>query len=159
MVKIFYFLLFAFLLLPVGIIAQNDSKEHFYIISDNLDDSLYCAKHYPYYDFENESIVYGIMTPEKLIQGKDLPLIDIFLDVKNHLLKHYNTLEEGKILSISILVDNNGIVRGGVTNYDLKQEYTIMRYVFEQFKGYNYIPAYVRGKPITFCFSFIVKIP
>lgn len=158
MVKLINLLCFV-ILFSVQLTAQNTSNEHFYIISDNMEDSMYCAKHFPYYNFDNESIIYGIMTPEKSIQGKDMPLIDILYEVKNQILLRFRTFSEGKILSISILVDKNGKVRGGITNKQQESDYLIIRYIFDLIKKYKYVPAYNRGQPITFCFSFIVKMP
>ncbi len=155
LLNLFYFVL----LFSTQLTAQNTSNNHFYIISDNMEDSMFCAKHFPYYNFDNESIIYGIMTHEKSIQGKDMPLIDILYEVKNQILQRFSSFPEAKILSISILVDKNGKVRGGITNKQQESDYLILRCIFDLIKEYKYVPAYNRGKPITFCFSFIVKMP
>lgn len=155
MVK-FILLIIYFVFLSIHTAAQHvECKDHFYIISDNKEDSMFCIQHYPYYDFENKSINYGVMIPEKLIQGKNISLIDIYEDVKNKILRRFGPFDTNRTILLSILVDKYGKVRGGVTNNE--QDSAVLRFAFDNFKTHDYSPAFNRGKPITFCFTFFVK--
>jgi len=155
-----FLVIFIYMLSPIYSIGQNtDKKNNFYIIADNVEDSLFCVSHYPYYDFNNDSEIYGVGVPEKMITGKCMSIEEIFIEVKNELLEYHNLFEKEQVVAITLMIDRTGRVRGGVCQNDEKWNIEVNKYAFNLLRVYEYIPAYNRGKPINFCVTFIAKIP
>lgn len=149
-----------YLLCPTCSIGQNTDKENkFYIIADNVEDSLFCVSYYPYYDFNNDSEIYGVGVPEKMITGKCMSIEEIFMEVKNELLECHNLFEKRQVVAITLMIDRTGKVRGGLCQNDEKWNIEVNKYAFNLLRAYEYTPAYNRGKPINFCVTFIAKIP
>jgi hypothetical protein len=129
------------------------------IIADNKEDSCFCVTKYPYYDFENQSYVTGHFAPDQMIEGEQESLVNICIRAQRLALAQYRDSAENVLISLDVLVDKNGKVRGAVIPDDGEMTYEISRYVFLLLKKEKYKPAYSRGKPITSTFHFPLRFP
>lgn len=150
-----------FVLISAGFCIGKDmvsNSRSLSIIADTEEDSLFCVKKCPYYNFETDSYISGITIP-KAIEGRNKNLTSILKDVTDSISCKYKYIENELILIMDIIVDSQGIVRGAiVTKKSIHNniELEITKYALHLFKNEQYVPAFHR-KPITYFFPFIFK--
>ena len=152
-------IVFVFILLSTKLFGQYaDNTQEYIIMANNIEDSLFCVNHYPYYDFETKSHNYGVGFPEKMIDGKEKTLLAIFKTVQNELLNNFCSLNKDLLVTVTLLIDRDGQVRGGIYQNNERNNFEMANFAFQKLKEYEYTPAYNGGKPMTFCVTFMVKV-
>lgn len=128
------------------------------IIAESKEDSCFCIKKYPYYDFENQSPIMGVLVPAQTIRGKEKSLIEICLATQESVYKQYKDSAKNMIISLDVLVDKKGIIRGAVIPENGEMAYEISVYALSLLRQEEYIPA-IHRKPITYTFHFLMRFP
>lgn len=145
-------------IVPVRFSLNN---EQYSIIADSKEDSLFCAKYCPFYDFDSKENIIGITIPDQIVSLPEDNMIQL-LDATQIILEStfgYNP--QGLPLVLYVVVDNTGIVRGIIVdtgNHQSKRSEDAAHVAFNYLKRKKFIPASLRGKPITYGFSVLAKI-
>lgn len=136
----------------------RDAYGQYRIIAKNKKDSCFCIKKYPYYDFENQSPILGVTVPEQEIRGKEKSLVDICLATQKLVYKQYKDSVKNMMISLDVLVDENGEIRGAIIPDNGRMAYEISAYALSLLREEGYRPA-IHRKPITYTFHFMMEIP
>lgn len=149
-----------FLLLIITILLTKSETLicQYRIIADNKEDSCFVVNHYPHYDFLNQTQILGVMVPNQLIDGKCKSLQEICLNIQQLAYYRYKDLIEDAFISIDVLVDEKGMVRGAVVPDGTDVLFSISKFVFSLLKEEEFQPAYSRV-PIISTFHFIMRFP
>ena len=138
------------------------SQENSYIIiSDSSEDSLYCAKYCPFYDFDSKENIIGITLPDKLVSLPDDNMIQLLDSTRILLESTFGYNPQGLPFVFYVVVDDSGIVRGIIVdaaNHQKKRAEDAAHVAFDYIKTKEFIPASLRREPITYGFSILAKI-
>lgn len=137
------------------------SQENYFIIADSSEDSLFCAKHCPFYDFDSKANIIGMTLPEKMVSipGDNMTQLSKSAQIVLESTFGYNPI--GLPLVLYVVVDDSGIARGVIvnaTNHQSKRSQYAARVAYDFLKTKEYNPASLRGKPITYGFTVLAKI-
>lgn len=136
----------------------NNAYGQYRIIADSREDSCYFIKKYPHYDIESQTPILGVFVPEHTIEGKDRSLLEICLATQKLVCEQYKDSTKDLRISLDILVDEHGQVRGSITPDSGKMAYNIAVYAFNILKKQEYKPA-IQRKPIAYTFFFTMQFP
>lgn len=145
-------------IVPVRFSLNN---EQYSIIADSKEDSLFCAKYCPFYDFDSKENIIGITMPDQIVSLPEGNMIQL-LDATQIVLEStfgYNPQDLPFLLYV--VVDITGIVRGVIVdtaNHQRKRAEEVAHVAFDFIKTKEFIPASLRGEPITYGFSILARI-
>ncbi len=133
------------------------SQTCYSIVSDTPEDSIFCAKHCPFYDFSTQEELYGTAIPEQLVDRKNGRMEDLVEETNNVVFKGI----EYHVLFLYVIVDSAGVTRGLIVMNctERKDEKLFLaNRAFEYLKGIEFIPARLRGIAIPYGFSLAIGI-
>ena len=137
------------------------SQEKYSIIADSKEDSLFCVKYCPFYDFDSQENIIGISLPDQMVSLPEDNLIQLLDATRIVLESAFGYNPQGLPLVLYVVVDNTGVARGVIVNtanHHNKRSEDAARVAFDYLKTKVYIPAALRGKPITQGFYVLAKI-
>ncbi len=133
------------------------SQTCYSIVSETPEDSIFCAKHCPFYDFSTQEELYGTTIPEQLVERKNGRMEDLVEETNNVV---YTGIED-HVLYLFVVVDSVGVTRGLIVMNctERKDEKLFLaNRAFEYLKGIEFIPARLRGIAIPYGFSLAIGI-
>lgn len=128
------------------------------ILALSVEDSVFCRTKFPY-DFDRNDYIYGFGVPDKLIDGKEMSLVKIIMQVQNKVKANFDKKNIKTDVSLSVVVDNKGNIRGVIFNSNSESAIEIVKYTYGLITNYHFTPASNRGFPVTSHFTFVIKIP
>lgn len=133
------------------------SQTCYSIVSDTPEDSIFCAKHCPFYDFSTQEELYGTAIPEQLVERKNGRMEDLVEETNNVVFKGI----EYHVLFLYVVVDSAGVTRGLIVmncTEEKDEKLFLANRAFEYLKGIEFIPARLRGIAITYGFSLAIGL-
>jgi TonB family protein len=159
MKKLLYVLIYLILFLCYGKLYSQENS--YIIVSDSSEDSLFCTQYCPFYDFDSKENIIGMTLPEQMVSLPENNMIQLLEAMQIVLESTFGYNPQGLPFVLYVVVDNTGIVRGVIVdteNHQSKRSENTARVAFDYLKTKEFIPASLRGKPITYGFYVFAKI-
>lgn len=139
----------------------NELIENYFIVSGSKDDSLFCAKHYSFYDFDTNEYIVGSSLPDQMVGWKGGCLFQLQEALMLLLESTFGYDSTNTPSVFHIVIDNMGVTRGVIVNTK-QHNSTILELaahiVFDYLQTEEFTPAILRRKPITYDFTIPARI-
>ena len=147
------------LLLCVLISCECIPQERYIIVADSPKDSLFCSVHCPFYDFDWQETLICSTLPDQLVTYRYGSMDDIIDATKLILLSSFEYAPNGLPISLYVVIDSFGTVRGIIVNTTKDNELPVLvaRVAFNYLKTKEFYPASLRAKPITYGFFVLFR--
>ena len=92
------------------------SQDYYSIVADSCDDSLFCARNNPIFDFETQGIITGTTIPDHNVTLRHGSMNQLQEAIKLLLNSTFGYSIQGIPVSFYIVVDTLGVARGVIVN-------------------------------------------
>lgn len=134
------------------------AQENYIIVSNSSNDSLFCSKHCPFFDFDQNAIINGSTIPDQFVEYQNDSLIHLQTATKLFLESTFGYDPEGVILWLYVMVDTMGVARGIITKVSNNEIPRLAaQTAFDYLKTKRFSPATLRGNPIPYGFPIVAK--
>lgn|GEM_PF-4505797 len=139
---------------------QVYSQEKYSIVADSPMDSSVCAANCPFFDFDSQELIIGSTIPDQLIAYRHGSIEDVQITTESVLGECFQIAVDGLPVSLYVVIDSLGVVRGIVTNVgdNDKMSLIVAKVALNYLKSLSFSPATLRGKPIVYGFPIFIRI-
>lgn len=137
------------------------SQDYYSIVADSCDDSLFCVRHNPFFDFETQGIITGTTIPDQNVTLRHGSMNQLQEAIKLILDSTFGYSIQGIPVAFSIVVDTSGVARGVIVKTSSPINIVSLsaaRVVFNFLKTKSFIPASLHGKPVISVFPVVYRI-
>lgn len=136
------------------------AQENYAIVAESSLDSTICAIHCPFFDFDSQEIIVGSSIPDQLVTSVHGSMNEVQEATKHVLETAFRFDSKGLPVSLYVVIDSIGAVRGIVTNVtrNNKLPLAVAKVALDYLKTMSFNPATLRGRPIVSGFSLFIRL-
>lgn len=141
-------LIISLLVFNLKMVAQNEA------IAFSEEDRRFCQEYRKLKIEETGTHIW----PDHIIESERGNIDSVLQEIKTKTLVHYGHLDCFRSLYVDIVVDTNGVVRGGYLVKKVSScEMEAARYIVRLFQKEKFIPASIRGRKVVYDIPFLIK--
>lgn len=136
------------------------AQENYAIVAESSLDSTICAIYCPFFDFDSQEIIVGSTIPDQLVTSAHGSMNEVQEATKLVLEKAFQLDSKGLPVSLYVVIDSIGAVRGIVTNVTRNDKMPLeaAKVALDYLKTMSFNPATLRGKPIVSGFPIFIRL-